>query len=452
MFRNLARLIPAPANLGAAGPAIQVFRVHPFQLSRWLEEAWIAARTVPEFGTRTVGALPFLGSDQIVDVLDLPAPSASSVAPPFPSGINPADVGTFNGEVFSGTVPLIWDHLAYAYLLECTGVIEVMAEVVRRFAVGETLNTLSADGTRWVRATEELFYREPPLFAISGITSEARPDLRVTRRNNYWRMFGMEPPHPVPTRWRKFGYAEQGWRADTGEGVNSGFREKWTELLRQVWLGFENARNGIGPNATDREYVAFLCQSLRDMMTMRRRGGQLAREEFVHVTTLSWFHLTLETDTPIVVDLKAEATNPADRLAKIAERVGLSAAPRSYELFELADLMSGLLRAIELGLFDRGEDAETLFLPITGNEGLVRDMNRIIDLWQSATGDRVKDRPAQPARVPGLPVARRATTAPAAGGVVAPASAPTTPPPAPAAMVPAGSGLVSATASHNGTS
>jgi hypothetical protein len=449
MFRNLARLIPAPANLGPAGPAIQVFRVHPFQLSRWLEEAWIAARTVPEFGTRTVNALPFLGSDQIVDVLDLPAPSASSVNPPFPSGINPADVGTFNGQVFSGTVPLVWDHLAYAYLLECTGVIEVMAEVVRRFAVGETLNTLSADGTRWVRATEELFYREPPLFAISGITSEARPDLRVTRRNNYWRMFGMEPPHPVPTRWRKLGYAEQGWRADTGEGVNSGFREKWTELLRQVWLGIENARNGIGPNATDREYVAFLCQSLRDMMTMRRRGGQLAREEFVHVTTLSWFHLTLETDTPIVVDLKAEATNPADRLAKIAERVGMSAAPRSYELFELADLMSALLRAIELGLFDRGEDAETLFLPITGNEGLIRDMNRIIDLWQSATGDRVKDRPAQPARVPGLPVQRRATTGSAGGGGAAAAPSLS---PAPPAMVPVGAGVGSGTPSPNGTS
>lgn len=422
MFRNLARLIslatPPPAELGAAGPAVQVFRVHPFQLSRWLDEAWAAARTVPEFGNRTVNALPFLGSDQIVDVLDLPAPTATTVPPPFPSGINSADVGTFNGAVFSGTVPLVWDHLVYAYLLECTGVIEVMAEVVRRSAVGETLNTLSADGTRWVRATEELFYREPPLFAITGIASEARPDLRVTRRNNYWRMFGMEPPHPVPTRYRKLGFVEQGWRADTGEGVNSGFREKWTELLRQVWLGFENARNGIGPNATDREYVAFLCQSLRDMMTMRRRGGQLAREEFVHVTTLSWFHLTLETDTPIVVDLKAEATNPADRLAKIAERVGMTAAPRSYELFELADLMSGLLRAIELGLFDRGEDAETLFRPIAGNEGLVRDMNRIIDLWQSATGDRVKDRPAQPVRVPG-PAARATPLAPAAGSASA---------------------------------
>lgn len=449
MFRNLARLISAPANLGPAGPAIQVFRVHPFQLSRWLEEAWIAARTVPEFGTRTVNALPFLGSDQIVDVLDLPAPSAANVAPPFPSGINPTDVGTFNGQVFSGTVPLIWDHLAYAYLLECTGVVEVMAEVVRRFAVGETLNTLSADGTRWVRATEELFYREPPLFAISGITSEARPDLRVTRRNSYWRMFGMEPPHPVPARWRKFGYVEQGWRADTGEGVNSGFREKWTELLRQVWLGIENARNGIGPNATDREYVAFLCQSLRDMMTMRRRGGQLAREEFVTVTTLSWFHLTLETDTPIVVDLKAEATNPADRLAKIAERVGMSAAPRSYELFELADLMSALLRAIELGLFDRGEDAETLFLPITGNEGLVRDMNRIIDLWQSATGDRVKDRPAQPARVPGLPVSRRAA-GPAGGGGLASAGSPVAPAPSSPALASMGSDATGGKASLNG--
>jgi hypothetical protein len=32
MFRNLARLLPAPAVLGAAGPARQVFRVHPFQL------------------------------------------------------------------------------------------------------------------------------------------------------------------------------------------------------------------------------------------------------------------------------------------------------------------------------------------------------------------------------------------------------------------------------------
>jgi hypothetical protein len=409
MFRSLATLLPANA----------VFSVHPLQLSRWLEEAWTTARAIPEFGPRTTGALPFLGSDEIITALDLPQPIASA-DPPLPSGINDAAPDTFTGDVFVGTVPLVWDHLSYAYLIECTGVIEVMAEVVRRFATGESLNTLSAAGTQWVRATEELFLREPPLFSIGGIVSEARPDLRITRRNNYWRMFGLETPHAIPMRWRQFGYVDQSWKADTGDGVNTGFREKWTELLRQVWLGFENARNGIGPNATDREYVAFLCQSLRDMMTMRRRGGQLAREEFLHVTTMSWFHLTLETDTPIVIDLKAEATNPADRLAKIAQRVGMVSAPRARELFELSDLMSALLRAIEVGLFDAGTDAETLYLPITGNEALVRDMNRIIDLWQSATGDRVKDRPAgQPAQPLRLPT----PSAPAAAKSAPPVSA-----------------------------
>ena len=409
MFRSLATLLPTNA----------VFTVHPFQLSRWLEEAWTTARAIPEFGPRTAGALPFLGSDEIIEALDLPEPVASTVPPPFPSGISATTPDKFTGNVFVGTVPLVWDHLSYAYLIECTGITEVMAEVVRRFAVGESLNTLSAQGTQWVRATEELFFRDPPLFSIGGIVSEVRPDLRITRRNNYWRMFALEPPHGIPARWRRPGHVDQSWKSDTGDGVNTGFREKWTELLRQVWLGFENARNGIGPNATDREYVAFLCQSLREMMTARRQGGQLAREEFVHVTTMSWFHLTVETDTPIVIDLKAEATNPADRLAKIAQRVGVTPAPRARELFELSDLVSSLLRAIEVGLFDNGADAETLFLPIAGNEALVRDMNRIIDLWQSATGDRVKDRPAgtaaQPLRLPS------ASAALSVGPVTAPA-------------------------------
>ena len=73
--------------------------------------------------------------------------------------------------------------------------------------------------------------------------------------------------------------------------------------------------------------------------------------------------------------------------------------------------MSALLRAIELGTFDTGEKAETLYIPLAGgtNAQLIQDMNRIIDLWQSATGDRVKDRPAgavtgmlsaQPLRIP----------------------------------------------------
>ena len=91
-----------------------------------------------------------------------------------------------------------------------------------------------------------------------------------------------------------------------------------------------------------------------------------------------------------MVALNAQATSAADRLALIARQVGMNPAPRSRELFELAELMSILLRVIEAGVFNNPALAATLYIPGTA---LATDMNRIIDLWQSATGERVKDRP-----------------------------------------------------------
>jgi hypothetical protein len=206
----------------------------------------------------------------VVETLNLPKPEVATGQPILPSGVLLTDPDVYSDKVFAfASIPLVWDHLIYAYLIESTGVFEVMAEVLRRFVVGETLDTLTKDGLRWVRATEELFFRDPPLFSISGAVSEVRPDDRINRRNCMWRMFGMDLPHPVPPRWATAaGAGESAWKADTGSGVNAGFREKWTELLRQVWLGIENARNESGPNATDREYVAFLATALKDMLNM----------------------------------------------------------------------------------------------------------------------------------------------------------------------------------------
>jgi hypothetical protein len=427
MFRNLARLLTPPG---------QVFDIHPLQLSRWLDEAWATGSTVPDVGVTTLpSAPPFLGDNRIVSEIDLPRASAALPPFPLPSGIDPAVPDNFTGTPFvpAATAPgLISDHLIYSYLVECTGIIEVMAEVVRRFAVGETLNFVQPDAARWLRTTEELFFREPPLYSIQGVVSEMRPDQRVNRRNAYWRMFGLEPPHAIPARWTRPGLPAESWKQDTGDGVNNGFREKWTELLRQVWLGIENRNNGIGPNATDSEYIAFLCTALRDMMVMRRRGGMLAREEFAYVAMLSYFHLTVENDTiPIVRDLTAQAPGPAERLERIATRVGMTPAARSRELFELADLMSGLLRAIELSVFTTGAEAELLYIDLGTNGVLLRDMNRIIDLWQSATGDRVKDRPSgtspQPVRLPAPaapPIAPRAAADKAAKSVSAASATP----------------------------
>jgi hypothetical protein len=430
MFLNLAKLLED--NAGNPAAREQVFLIHPVQLSRWLDEAWAGARAIPPLpiGGGTTGQ-PLLGNDDIVDALDLPT---QPVPPPpllLASGIDLAAVDEWRDQLgpqtATGGIGLLWHHLSYAYVLESTGIIEIFAEVVRRLVVGETLGELTAPSVKWLRATEELFFRDPPLFSIAGTVSELRPQARVSRRNAYWRMFGLDLPHAVPARWDRNG---QGWKVDVGE-INVDFRTKWSELLRQVWLGLENNRNSSGANPTDGNYVALLCRALRDMFNDRRRGGLLAREEFAYVTVLSWFHLTLQTNTSIVADLKAGSTSPAERLALLGQRVGMHPAQRSRELFDLAEPMSSLLRAIEVGSFDDADQAAALF-DATTELGL--EMREIINQWQSATGERVKEpppgtatpAPSQPLRVPTPGSGNSlALGAPKPAAAAAPAAAPT---------------------------
>jgi hypothetical protein len=109
---------------------------------------------------------------------------------------------------------------------------------------------------------------------------------------------------------------------------------------------------------------------------------------------LSWFHLTVETDTAVVQDLRATADtggNAADRLAGIASRVGVTLPRQTRELFDLADLLSPILWFIELGRFNSAAQARVLYLTSGGSNPIAEDMLRLIDLWQSATGRRVKD-------------------------------------------------------------
>jgi hypothetical protein len=416
MFLQLAHFFDEGLNR----PREDVFLVHPVQLGRWLDEAWQSARFLPPGPDGT----PHFGSSTIVDDLALPHQPQELLAP---SGIT-REPDTWRAErLFDYESPWVGHHLIYAYLIESTGAFEVFAEIVRRLVVGETLGQLSRPSVRWTRATEELFFRDPPLYSIAGVTSELRPHSRVNRRNAYWRMFGFDLPHAVPSRWGARDSVT--WKTDLGDGVNTDFRAKWSELLRQVWIGLENFNNSSGAKPTDPAFIASLCKALADMLNDRRRGGLLAREEFAYVTTLSWFHLTIQTDTAIVRDLKAEASSPGERLDRIAERVGMQPAQRSRELFELAEPVSTILRAIELRSFDTETTAAVLFDPntVTG-----RDMRNIINQWQSATGERIKERPTstpvlterQPLRLPTPGEAPRpAAAAPAMARSYAPAPA-----------------------------
>ena len=313
-------------------------------------------------------------------------PAGGIASYPLPFGYNPPAVGIGFVE------PFVWDHLIYAYLVESTGITEIMAEVVRRYVTGESLPTPSIATTAWVRTTEDLFFRDPPLFRVGSVVSQLRPDARINRRNAYWRMFGLDLPHPAA------GVEGQPWKQTAGNTINGRFIEMWSELLRQVWLGIENEKNSSGSNPTDSNFIAYLCQTIGEMLRLRRRGASLTREEFSYVSLQSLLHLTVEYDSALVTDLSATASsggNPADRLAAIGHKVGIAPSPHSRELFELANLMSPVLWSIELGVFDELAQAELLFKIHDLGSGVTpivaETMNRIVDLWQSATGQTVKD-------------------------------------------------------------
>jgi hypothetical protein len=405
----------------------EIYRSHPggrhaalvlpaAQLARWLDELWFS---------NSDQYAPFPGSNQFsTDMEDIrrslahPQPTPQARHGMAPSGLDPNTIpsspplssapfalqpGPLNvpGPRPEGEpTPLIFQHLMYSFLIESTGAYDILAEVARRLVAGETLGTLSRESIVWLRNTEELFFRDPPLFSITGVTSDLRPSGSSGRRNAYWRMFGMDLPHQIPSGWPGSQPADA-WKARAGSGVNTDFQEKLVELLRQVWVGIVNSQNTIGVKPSDPEYIALLCTAIRDMLHNRRKNGLLAREEFVYVTFMSWFHLTLlggtgaaGPDAPIVRDLQATGTAPEQRLNNLAQKVEMKPAARSRELFQLSELMSILLRDIELGAYDTAPQAEILF---DGTDTpLVRDMRTIINLWQSATGQRIKDAAVAP--------------------------------------------------------
>jgi hypothetical protein len=383
MFRALA---------GAVGNDDTILTVHPEDAVGALEAIWRGGNAVA------------LGSGTIITDLQ-----RAVAAPTSNAAVNTA---------IAAGLPL-WHHLMYAYLIECTGGIEVLREIVRRFYLEELVDSPTTELQRWMRATEELVFGPPAPFATFGGRSDLRGSYEIVRRNIYWRAFGLDLPHPVTGP-----HAQAAWKSNV---ANTLFRERWSELLRQVWTALENRRNSAGANPADDNYIALLCQSLDDMLGARRQGGLLAREEFAAVATLDWLHLTVRGPNQVIAALDCAANTPEDRLQRLASKVGMKASRVSRELFDLADRVSNLLWSIEAGTFNTGTAARAFFDPtIVPTPPVQADINLIIDLWQSATGDPVKTRqvtitgtpaPGQPLRIPGSQPLAPVATAPSTNGV-----------------------------------
>ncbi|MGH2777782.1 MAG: hypothetical protein ACRDJB_03945 [Actinomycetota bacterium] len=272
-------------------------------------------------------------------------------------------------------------------MIENTRIYEIFRRVIYEYAHGERLDVPSVEGQHWLRATEDLFYKDAPPFTIQSLTSYIRPDISASRRNAYWRMFGMDLNHGTKEGGR--------YPYEQTETNNRDFVSTFEMLLQEVWRGITNFNNVIGPKTTDDQAIATLAERLFNMFQVRRRFGNLSREEFFYVATMSWLHLTVEFDSPIVVDLKATASSPEERLRRIGERVGIPAHAKSESYFRMAQPASTILTLLETGLFNTPDGALTLYArpaPPATNP-ISADMMTIITYWSLATGRDMKALP-----------------------------------------------------------
>jgi hypothetical protein len=348
MFRLLAEAL-GPIDTGGR----TVFNSHPMQLIRFLEETW---------EQRDPGDVP----------TDLEVPD------------DLADQERTSGLGIVLAPP--WDryHLIAAYLIENSRAYEIFRRVIEEYAYGERLGAPSDDSQRWLRTTEQLFYSNDAPFQVTSLSSWVRPDSRASRRNAYFRMFGIDLNHGTDDN-RPYPYPR-------AAAANTEFVSTFENLLRETWRGIEHFRNTGGARPTDDASLANLARRLFDMLRVRREGGNLNREEFAHLSTMSWFDLTLRFDSPIVIDLEAEATSPEERLRKIGERVGLPAHSRSAAYFRLADELSYILQLLEAGQFNTADTARVLYTPSppAPDQLVLNAMLAIIRDWSIATGRDMK--------------------------------------------------------------
>ena len=273
-----------------------------------------------------------------------------------------------------------WEHLGYSYVLENTRAVQIFRRVVRAYRTGESLGVPSMQTQRWLDATEALLFGAANPLSAWLSTSSVRQDSEAVRRNAYWRLFGLD---------LAFGADDNRPPAyDRADASNGSFVRLFEELLYELWRAIANMNNFAGENQADDDRIFRLAEQLEEILRSRRQVQLLGREELAASTVLGWIELTLSMDTPVVLDLRAEATSASDRLQLIAQRVGMAPHSKSAAFFSMAQELSDFLRVIESGIVADPGLAQILYLPAPAGIGV--QTRRVITEWAAATGKDLK--------------------------------------------------------------
>jgi hypothetical protein len=298
-------------------------------------------------------------------------------------------------------VPTQWDHLVYAYLVENTRIYEIFRRLIIEYRTGERLGPLTPDAVQWLRNTEELFYTgKYTVGSVTPVASVGSPDWDAARRNAYYRLFGYDLNHGADDN-RPFAFVKPG-------AANREFRALLETLLYEVWKGITNANNTSGKRDTDDAEMALLVLRLFEMLTERKSNGKLVRDEFWSVAAMSWLHMAIEGESPIVDAMELDATSAQERLVKIGQVVGLPPHARTHEFLLLARTLSQFLREVEAGSYQTAAVVPALYTP----GATAAMMQEIVAQYSIATG---KDLKAKQVAVAPAPRAQVVTVRPALG-------------------------------------
>ncbi|MBO0939074.1 hypothetical protein J2I47_21145 [Fibrella sp. HMF5335] len=284
-------------------------------------------------------------------------------------------------------------HLIFAYLIENTRIIPIFERLIQKFMTSEDFGHASEFTAHWIRNTQSLFYKDMHIPNFRPLISSLLPSFDASRRNAYYRLFGLELSHgnqdnsPVP-------FVKP-------SSFNQSFVPLLENLLREIWQGIINHRNTSGANTTDVVALADSARLLKDLLLSRRNASldlslyetsSLSKEEFFSVIMLEWFYQVIASNTDLVRELNAEAVMPHERLAILGKLVGITPHSKSRDLFELAPLLAIFLRLMEEGYYDDPANINALFDPSVPNT-FAKEISLIITLWQKTTGRNLKQMP-----------------------------------------------------------
>jgi hypothetical protein len=405
-----------PASKDIKNNINSLFTYHPLQLSAIIETVWLNRYNA----TPTPISSPFVPWPLEITYPILNAPFIPGYNWPTPiTGLpNTSTVSPLQGSAFvppfqqpglgwAGTPPTVfspptppthptnWDHLIYAYVIENTRIYEIFSKLLNKYIHGGELETPTPASQLFWRNLEFLIYGDAAPSMVWTTSGRLRRDEQACRCSTYYWMFGIDLSH-APQIAGEHPYEKP---ADS----NRDFIPTFEAFGREVWRGIVNARNISGANDTDPRVIANLSERIYDMMQTQRQSGNQSREEFRAVAIMSYLHLAVLYDSPAVQDLRAEASSPELRLQKMAERVGMSAHPKSKALFDLAGPFSKLMQALETGKYNTAANTPLLYQELPSPTPLSRNAEDVIDQYTLATGRDLKSLPVS--------VVQRATTA-----------------------------------------